>query len=165
MLAMTMDLRTICAESQVGRQVRQLILDLFVQSALKSMPLQRKVKGRKNYCGECLREIKGRYPDIVHSEDSTPMCKARPVRTQFGNPIEFEVDTVTRDRIAASGLDPRCHEYWEVHAAADGNKGWRSWKGKPEVGPQKQYQPQQDSFWCGNCGGYRKWTHVCSLAK
>lgn len=132
---------------------------------IAAMPLQRKVKGRKNYCGECLHEIKGEYPHIVHSEDATPMCKARPVAAKFGDPIEFEVDTVTRDRIAASGLDPRCHEYWEVHAAADGNKGWRSWRGKPAEQPKVRPYQKGQTFWCGNCGGYREWTHTCSLAK
>lgn len=93
------------------------------------------------------------------------MCAARKPKDAHGEVLEFQVDTKTRDAIAASGLDPRNHEYWEVHAAADGNKGWRSWRGKPETNPVERYQPGSSTFWCANCSGFRAWTHVCQRIK
>ena len=85
---------------------------------------------RVSYCGECLRPIAGHWLRPVHADDRTPICVARPARVYEGTPLVFEVDFRTARAIDASGLDPRRHEYWETVAAADGNKGYKKWRGK-----------------------------------
>lgn len=62
--------------------------------------------------------------------DGTPICKPRHTFTQAGLALIFSEDRDTQDKIEASGLDPRDSEFWERHPASDGNKGYRTWRGK-----------------------------------
>ena len=86
---------------------------------------------RMAFCGECCLVTDISDPkNVVHLESRLPLCSARTPTARSGPVIEFKFDAELRAKIDASPADPRDRSNWELHPAADGNKGYLVWKPK-----------------------------------
>lgn len=79
-----------------------------------------------DFCGECCRPID--VETRTHRHNGTAMCKSRTATMAEGREIVTVFDALTATLIANSDRDPRDLNNWLLHPAADGNKGYRTWR-------------------------------------